>query len=106
MKITVNRSLTSGVYWVSFKVSEFSQHELLQMERFGIPYVNLKNGTGPHQATARVRLNQVNEQSKAGFSAEDDARTYEDYVLGQIREGMNSIRDKKDDFTASEEVTI
>ena len=103
MKVSVNRELGGGVYFVSFKVADFTAEELQKMQKFGVPVVNMKQS---NSATIRQPLTQIVESLRAPFSSQQDARAYEESVLTQIREAMKSVRERKDDFTSLDEVTI
>jgi len=107
MKVTVERQLSGGVYSVLFKVGDFTPEELQKMGSFGVPTIKLQwlspNGG---QIAGAIALNQINERYKAGFTSQQAAKAFEENVLGQIREAMQSLRERKDDFTSSSEVAI
>jgi len=106
MKITVNRKLESGTYFVSFKVGDFTPDELQKMQSFGVPNVKMKAGL-PYQRTLHASpLTAISEGIRAGFKSEEEAKAYENEVLNQIREAMKSLRESQDDFTSSQEVNL
>jgi len=106
MKVTVNRSLKGGVYYVSFKVGEFTPEERERMEKFGVPGLTVLNGPPTNRAQGVAYLNSMNPSNAAGFGTEIEAKGYETKILDQMRKMMASLRDKKDDFTSAEEVNI
>ncbi|SRR6266404_1419562 len=105
MKVNVERQLNAGTYFVAFRVADFSAEEIQRMQSFGVPTVAMFHGINPRQAL-RLGLNQINEKWKAGFVSESEAREYETRVLKDIRDAIQSLRDKKDEFTSSSEVAI
>jgi len=107
MKVVVSRQLTSGQYIVRFGVSDFTAEEITKMNSFGVPQIQLRQnvaGVGVKQVS--FPLTQINMNLMASFSAEEQARQYEEGILTQIRNAMASLRDRKDDFTATQEVVI
>src|SRR5712692_2308941 len=98
MKITVNRQLKAGIYYVGFKVGDFTDEERQKMERFGVPLIDLMYGMpGTHQKYPQG-ITAISETTNPGFSSEEQAKSYEGGVLAQVREKMASLRAKKDDF--------
>jgi hypothetical protein len=51
-------------------------------------------------------LTQISPNYRAGFPAEEQARTYENQVVSQIREAMKRLRERSDDFTSTQEVDV
>jgi hypothetical protein len=78
------------------------------MASFGVPNIALKfTPTGfPNQVSVGVAINQINDQQKGIFASETEARAYERSILEQIALAMQSLRERKDDFTSSSEVAI
>ena len=108
MKLTVNRRLSEGYYYVSFDATDFTPEELQKMDRFGIPQVPLKSGGGPGKGISSivVPLNQLTGRYNAGFRTEDEAKKYEELVIKQIRDSVQRLREAEDKFTSSQEVSI
>ncbi len=106
MKITVNRELKGGVFYVSFRIGDFTPDELQKMQSFGVPSVPIKAGVGPKAIPYILGVNQVSEKFKAGFSTEEEAKQYEDGVLSRVREEMKQLRERTDNFTSTAEVDI
>jgi hypothetical protein len=106
MKVIVNRQLAGALYHVSFKVSDFTPDELQKMQSFGVPIIDIAVGFPGRVGRSKVPVTGIAENMKIAFSTEQDARAYEETVLGQIREAMKSLRERKDDFTSSAEVNI
>lgn len=72
MKVTVNRQLTAGIYYVSFKVGEFSPDEVAKMQSFGVPNIPIKDGLPPpQQKTVLLPITQIGDK----FRAEDCLRS-------------------------------
>ena len=106
MKTTVNRKLQGGVYYISFAFTEFTPDELEKMGAFGIPVIEVQYGVPPNRIKSRIPLNQIGPHYNAGFFDENEAKTYEQSVLNQVRAAMEALRKRKDDFSSSEEVAI
>jgi hypothetical protein len=107
MKVTVNRQLRGGAFFVSFTVSDFTPAELEKMQSFGVPGISiLYRGAAGGRLSASVGINQINEKIVAEFATEDEARKYEEAVLHQMREVMKRLREVRDDFTSAQEVDI
>jgi|ERR1039457_3586659 hypothetical protein len=106
MKITVNRRLNGGIYWVGFKVGELTQEEVHKMQSFGIPTVPLTTGVPPQQTAAAIAINKVTENFQAGFRTEQEAKAYEDKILSHVRKVMKDLREKQDGFTSTAEVDV
>jgi hypothetical protein len=106
MRITVNRALRGGVYYVGFRVGEFTDEEREKMERFGVPTIAMFVGGPASRVQTLVALNQVIPNRPAGFATEAEAKAYEGRVLNDVRKMMESLRERKDDFTSAEEVNI
>jgi hypothetical protein len=107
MKVTVNRQLNSGQYIVRFQVSDFSPEELAKMNSFGIPViqmVQLVQGGG--RRTMALPINQISSNIIASFGTEEEATKYQDTVLTQISQAMKTLRERKDNFTSTQEVDI
>src|SRR6202035_4647660 len=106
MKATVNRQLTNGQYIVRFTLSEFSPDELVKMNSFGIPVIQLSQMVQGIRRQIAVPITQINPNMAASFSSEQDANQYQESVMNQIRQAMVSLRERKDDFTSTQEVNI
>jgi hypothetical protein len=105
MRVTVIRALRGGVYYVGFKVGEFTAEEREKMERFGVPGIAIRAG-GPPALPTTAALTQLTPNLTGGFANEAEAKDYEGRVLSQVRKKMESLRERKDDFTSAEEVNI
>jgi hypothetical protein len=108
MKLNVSRQLRGGFYMVSFRVGDFSPEEVQKMQSFGVPSIELVFTPAGFTTQGRdnVPLNQVSEKQIARFQSENSAREYETRVLEQIRSAMQTLRERKDDFSGSDEVAI
>src|SRR5712671_362601 len=108
MKVTVIRSLTSGVYYIGFRVGDFTEEERLQMKRFGIPQIGIYFGGPTSRASAKQPLTQLSNQqvAPAGFVTEEEAKKYEAVVVDQIRKAAALLKEQKDNFTSTDEVEI
>jgi hypothetical protein len=105
MKINVNRQLSGGIYHVNFSFTDFTSEELAKMAAFGVPGIKIQYGPPP-RATLVIAVNQINKNLDAGFVSEEEAKSYEQSVITQARTAMEALRQRKDEFTSSEEVTI
>jgi hypothetical protein len=109
MKLKVNRELNGGLYSVDFSVGEFTPDEVQKMRSFGVPKIDVLLG-GPPPNTVRqaykVQITGITPQYKANFATEEEAKAYEERVVTQIREAMKSLRERKDDFSSSQEVDV
>jgi len=107
MKLTVNRQLSAGLYYVSFTVSDFSDEERKKMESFGVPSINLRYtlSTGA-TAETQTAITNINGQLKAYFRSQKEATEYETSVRNQVTSSINWLRNQKDDFTSTDEVTL
>ena len=113
MKIKVQRGLNEGQYTVQLVVSEFTEEERKKFSSFGIPTVSLQIRltqmvNGRLTAVPSSRPVPVTEVAKypAKFSNENAAREYEAKVLAEIKDKMTALRERKDDFTSSEEISL
>jgi hypothetical protein len=106
MKLKVNRLLSQGEYKVNFEVSDFSPEELSKMSSFGIPPIRLKLTTASGTTSRYVGLNQINKNLEARFPEEELAKQYEAEVKAQISRALEGLRQRKDEFSSSEEVDI
>jgi len=96
---------------VRFAVTDFTAEELSKMQSFGVPIIRLMRliniaGRGITRQNFNQGVTQINENSVMQFDTEAEANDYEKDVLEQIRQVMTSLRDRKDEFTSSEEVDI
>lgn len=107
MKVKVNRALSAGRYHINFEVGEFSQDEIKKMGSFGVPGIKLLwvNANGV-QVSSVVPINQISRNYDAIFPDEEAAKNYENGVLDQMRSAMQSIRERQDKFSSSEEVAL
>jgi hypothetical protein len=106
MKLTVNRQLAGGIYFVSFNVSDFTPEEIQKMESFGVPSVGMMlNGPG-NRSSVVLSLNRIAPAHRAAFSTDEEAEGYVDGVVRQVREAIAHLRLRTDDFTSSSEVDI
>ena len=108
MKLTVNRQLAGGSYFVSFSVGDFSEEEKQKMESFGIPGIALQI-LNPQQGIVKpltVPITGINLQMKGRFKSQEEAAQYEEGVRTQISKAIEWLRDRKDTFTSTDEVTL
>jgi hypothetical protein len=108
MKATVYRQLSGGLYYVSFKVGDFTDDDRKKMESFGIPLLKIKSYSPQHKQNIPINqpLTNIAESLKGAFTSEDEAKKYEVEVMRQIREAATSLRERKDAFTGTDEVDI
>jgi len=106
MKARVSRTLQNGVYQVSFAFSDFTADELAKMKSFGVPAIQLKIGPLGGIQAINLPLTQVNPNFAASFLSEAEAKNYEAGVLAQAKAGIEAIRQRKDDFSSTQEVDI
>ena len=106
MKFKVNRLLSQGRYKVNFEVSDFSHEELTKMSSFGIPVIPMKIHTVHGITNVSVGLNAISKAMEASFVNEETAKEYEAEVREKVSQALESLRQRKDDFTSSEEVDI
>jgi hypothetical protein len=108
MKVAVSRQLSGGRYYLSFQVGEFTQEEIIKMNSFGVPPINLQWLEPPNNnvRAGGIPLNQIGRNYRAGFPTEEAAKEYEKSVLAQIQAAMQRLRESKDDFTSAQEVQI
>jgi hypothetical protein len=107
MKVSVNRQLRGGEYFVSFKVGDFTPDELARMESFGVPGVLLTFIIASGQRVDRpIAINKISQNYLASFPTEEEARQYELRVLNDLRQAIAVIRQLKDGYTSSEEVDV
>ena len=106
MKVTVNRELRGGLYYVSFKVSDFAPEEVQKMQSFGVPLIKITTGGPGSYQKVPIRLTQIDDKYKGGFASEVEAKKNEEEVMLQIREAMAFLRERRDDFTSTEEVKV
>ncbi len=106
MKVTITRQLRGGQYSVGFRVSVFTTEELSKMQSFGVPNIQLSFIAAGTSLTQPVPINQINENFRAVFHDEAEARKYEQRVLNDIRAVMAGLRTGKDSFSSTEEVSV
>jgi hypothetical protein len=107
MKLKVNRKLTNGNYLVDFTATDFTPSEISKMESFGIPTVDVYHiGPSGGRVASRVPITKLAPQYRASFSKQEDATAYEERIVGQIRDAMKTLRERKDDFSSDSEVDV
>jgi hypothetical protein len=106
MKLIVHRQLSGGIYVVDFSVSDFTPEEVKKMESFGVPVINMMHDGPNNRRPLRLQLTRMAPQFRASFLAEDEAKAYEDQVVTQIRAAMQTLRERKDEFTSTQEVDV
>jgi hypothetical protein len=106
MKLNVNRVLSGGLYSVSFSVGDFTADEVKKMESFGVPHIKIMQEGPGNRRTFMHPLNRIGLQIRAVFSTEQEANSYQENVLGQIRQSMKDLRERTDDFTSTQEVDV
>jgi hypothetical protein len=107
MKVIVNRRLASGLYWLDFAVSDYTPEELKKMESFGVPTLDILFGPNPGQRQpVKLPMTQLSQQHKVNFPTAKEATEYEQRVVNQIRSLMQALRERKDDYSSTEEVSI
>ena len=67
-----------------------------------VPTVPLANAGPVH---VKIPITEISKFSSS-FGAEEDARAYETRILEEIKEKMNALRERKDSFTATEEISL
>jgi len=92
MKARVTKTLTGGMYQISFAFSDFTQEELAKMRSFGVPVLQLRTGFPGSQSVINVPINQINANIVAGFVNEYEANNYETTVLTQAKTAMDEQR--------------
>lgn len=104
MKVKVNRELRNGQYHISFEVSNFAVEEVTQMQKFGVPMINMRWNTAAGATTGPVALNKITPTYDAFFNNEQQAIDYEQQVMNQIKAAIEALRTKKDNYSTSTEV--
>lgn len=107
MKIRVNKSVTGGRYRISFQATEFTEQERAQFSKFGIPTVVLLIGsedTSLYKYQAPVTG--LKDDHAAVFKTPEAAKAYETKIVNDIREAVEKVRGRRDDFTSIDEVSI
>ncbi|HEY4934881.1 MAG TPA: hypothetical protein VII23_25205 [Terriglobales bacterium] len=106
MKVIVNRQLSGGLYYVSFKVGDWTPEELSQMQSFGVPNIPLRMGPPLAATVMTIPMTRITDKYQAGFKSEPEAKAYEESTLGLLRVAVASLREKTDKFTSTAEVDI
>jgi hypothetical protein len=106
MKVKVNRQLKAGRYNVNFEVSDFTPEEVAKMSSFGVPTIELQWMSGNDAVGGRLPLTQIQPRFNAVFGTEQSAKEYEEKVLTQVKAAIQLLRESKDEFSSSEEVTL
>jgi hypothetical protein len=106
MKVNITRQLSGGQYIVRFAVTGFTTEEVAKMNSFGIPLIQMRQNVAGGVQNVQVAITQINPNYVASFTSEEQANQYQQTVLGQINNAMKSLRDRKDDFTSTQEVEI
>ena len=106
MKIKVHRQLSGGLYHVGFTVSDFTPEEVAKMGSFGTPLIRILHGPPNGRKAFKVVVTQIGTNYKPSFDTEQEAKTYEAEVVAEIREAMKAIRERKDDFSGTQEVDV
>lgn len=91
---------------MNFEVSDFTPEELGKMSSFGVPPISMRWTTPNGPTIGQVPLNQIQRGLTAIFDDEDSAKKYEMGILVQIQREMERLRENKDKFTSSDEVTF
>ena len=95
------------MYWVEFTATDFTVEEVKKMQSFGVPQIDILFGPNPNQRQpVKVQLTQLSPSYKVNFPNELDAKGYVDRVVTQVRAAMETLRSHKDDYTATDEVTL
>jgi hypothetical protein len=105
MKVKVSRSLSNGRYHVGFVVSDFTADEVKKMASFGVPVLSMRWTQNNGPAAGPVAINQINGQT-ASFGLEQAAKDYEAEILNGLRTAMQSLRERKDEYTSTQEVEL
>jgi hypothetical protein len=106
MKVKVNRQLSAGKYHVNFEVSDFAPEEIAKMSSFGIPMVSLRWTANNTPTIGSVPITQIGRGLDAIFDTEQVAKKYQEEVLTQIKTALQRLRESKDEFSSSEEVSV
>lgn len=106
MRITVNRQLSGGYYRVGFGVTDFTAEELAKMRSFGVPTVKIVVSSGGSTYNVDQRITEMNSATIAIFGTEEKANEYIQRVLNDVRGAMAMLREKKDEFTSTDQVEI
>ncbi len=103
MKLKIDKKIEGGVYIVYVLVSEFSQDEQEQMKRFGPPWVSVHPNKVLFRRTSvdKIPIDVINHQFR--FGEEDAANEFVEEMKNRIKEAMEALREKKDNFTKEEE---
>jgi hypothetical protein len=105
MKLKVDKNLSGGVYQVAIELGGFTQEEIRRMEIFGVPSVALKRRQGSVLVNIRVPINQIKEPPIV-FGSEPEATDYIESVTRTIKQEMDQLRTRTDNFTGSQQVEI
>lgn len=106
MKVKVNRLLSAGKYHVSFEVSDFTPEELAKMSSFGAPMIEMQWTNNNGVNISSVSINRITNNLVAVFPTQDQAEQYQAKVLGQIQKAILNLRERKDEFSKSDEVSF
>lgn len=106
MKISVGRRLSGGTYLIGFAVSDFSADERTSMEKFGVPMITMYRLIAGRYFEQSVAITALGTEATIGFPTAEEANKYEEKVMTQVREKLEALRQRKDDFTSTKEIEI
>lgn len=105
MKFAINREIKSGKYIVAVSVKEITDDERAKIIKFGAPMVSISPkavlSSGGYSYTSTVPLHSLNYVFE--FSTKDEADDFNNNLLANIKEAVQTLKNYKDDFSLSKE---
>lgn len=99
MRLKIQKSLSRGEYFVSFQTAGFSDEENEKINKFGAPRVDFSSdGLGEQ--------NVENLEVSLKFDNQENAEETMTRVQGIIREKMEELRAKVDNFSGEEIIEL
>jgi len=106
MKVRVEKELKNGIYQLKFYATDFADEERTRFEIFGVPKISLKKQDSDGNVEWRsVSLTHL-QYHACTFADAEDANQFEQQALEEIRQKMTELRQRKDDFTSTDEVDL
>jgi hypothetical protein len=103
MKIAIEKSVTSGAYYVKIVVKEISEDERLKIKKFGSPKVSLDPSSVLHngQSVKNLSLHEINHYFL--FFDQAEADQFAEIMRARLKKAADELRAKVDSFSGTQE---
>jgi len=106
MKLTIQKKLENGKYYVNISTTDFDQIELENMKKFGSPMISILPIRIRRNGIMREELPIYDLSYDYPFDDIDLATKFVTEMTKRIKQAAEKLKYSKDDFSGTEEINL